>query len=375
LAGIYLHIPFCRKACHYCDFHFSTSLKLKDDLLEAMILEIEERKDYLSNEVIDTIYFGGGTPSVLTLNELGRLLNALADAHSILTKVELTLEANPDDLTTLKLKALKSLGINRLSIGVQSFRNEDLKLMNRLHSGEIAMESIENARSAGFQNLNIDLIYGIPGLSETAWEKNLEMLFSYKPEHISAYSLTIEERTAFGHRVKIGSLLPEKDEVVIRQFQQLMQMAKDRGYDHYEISNFSLPGLHSKHNTSYWLGKKYLGIGPSAHSYDGAKRRWNIRNNPLYIKYLRNKAPYFEEETLSEKDQFNEYLLTSLRTKWGIDLELIAKDFGGDVLMELEVELAAYLKDESLIKVGQKIYLSEKGKLVADKITSDLFSV
>lgn len=376
MAGIYLHIPFCKKACHYCDFHFSTSLKLKDDLLAAMRLEIESRKDFFDkSEIIETVYFGGGSPSILSESELNSLLESIRTGFKIEPDAEITLEANPDDLSMNKLTAMKAAGINRLSIGIQSFRDEDLQLMNRAHNREMAIKSIENARDVGFENLSIDLIYGIPEMTEEQWASNLNILFGYKPEHISAYNLTIEEKTAFGNWASKGKLKLPAEEVVIRQFEVLTAMAKQNNFEHYEISNFALPGKISKHNSSYWKGKKYLGIGPSAHSFTGNVRRWNIKNNPLYIKAIKGGQTYYEEEILSSTDKLNEYILTSLRTSWGLDLGYFEQQFGTEYLQNLMANISPYLKSEQVRREGEKILLSEKGKLVADKITSDLFVI
>ena len=341
-----------------------------------MRLEIENRKDFFDeSETIETVYFGGGSPSILSERELNSLLDSIHSVFNLNPDAEITLEANPDDLSVKKLLALKSAGINRLSIGIQSFRDEDLQLMNRAHNKEMAMNSIENARGAGFENISIDLIYGIPEMTTQQWESNLTILFGYKPEHISAYNLTIEERTAFGNWASKGKLNLPGEEAVIRQFEVLTAMAKQNNFEHYEISNFALPGRISRHNSSYWKGKKYLGIGPSAHSFTGSTRRWNIRNNPLYIKSIRIGQAYFEEEILSTTDKLNEYILTSLRTNWGLNLTFFENQFGIENLHSLMTEISPYLKSGQVHREGEKILLSEKGKLVADKITSDLFVI
>lgn len=374
MAGIYLHIPFCKKACHYCDFHFSTSLKHKDALLAAMHLEIKNRKEFFDeSEKIETVYFGGGSPSILSESEIADMLDRIYSIFKIESDAEITLEANPDDLSMKKLLAMKAAGINRLSIGIQSYRDEDLLFMNRAHNREMAIKSIENARDAGFENISIDLIYGIPEMSPEQWESNLNILFRFKPEHISAYNLTIEEKTAFGNWASKGRLKLPSEEVVIKQFEVLTDLAKINNFEHYEISNFALPGKISRHNSAYWKGKKYLGIGPSAHSFTGSVRRWNIKNNPLYIKAIREGKDYFEEEILSIKDRLNEYILTSLRTNWGIDLRHFENQFGPENLKNLMAELSPYIESKQVLEEGEKILLSEKGKLVADKITSDLF--
>ncbi len=344
-------------------------------MLHALHREIDLRKNFLDEEEINTIYFGGGSPSILESKELGNILELIDQVFKVNQDAEVTLEANPDDLLLDKAKGLKSLGINRLSIGIQSFRNEDLKLMNRAHDASMAKKCIEDVRSAGFDNLNLDLIYGIPGLDLKSWEDNLDQFFSFDAEHLSAYNLTIEDRTAFGHWAKNGKLKIESDEHILQQFKILMERMSDRDYEHYEISNFCRPGFISKHNSSYWKGEKYLGIGPSAHSFDGNARSWNMRNNPLYIKAIDNGEKWFEEEILSAKDKFNEYVLTSLRTSWGVDLNFIGESFGETMMNNLLAEAKEHLSEGRLYQEENILLLSEKGKFVADKITSDLFAV
>ena len=340
-----------------------------------MCQEIKLNSDFLQENSLSTIYFGGGSPSILEQRDLAHLMEVIRQFFEVEEDAEITLEANPDDLDARKLGELAGLGINRLSIGIQSFRDEDLKLMNRIHNSEMAIQSISRAREAGFDNLNLDLIYGIPGLTQKAWKENLRKLLSFSPEHISAYSLTFEDRTAFGHWLKKGKIRAEKDEVLIDQFKSLIEITAGAGYEHYEISNFSQPGKESRHNTSYWLGKHYLGIGPSAHSFDGKIRKWNLSNNPLYVKAIGNGEAYFETEELDEKDHLNEYLLTSLRTKWGVDTEFVAERFGESSRDRLLQDADRYIGTGMLLVKKGKLILTEKGKLVADKITSDLFSI
>jgi oxygen-independent coproporphyrinogen-3 oxidase len=375
VSGLYLHIPFCKQACHYCDFHFSVSLKNKEAVLNSMLKEIEVQSNFFEGEKLDTIYYGGGSPSILSEAELVEIQNKIYDTFPINDGAEISLEANPDDLSTEKLDSLKNAGINRLSIGIQSFRDEDLKLMNRVHNSDEAKRCISDARKAGFENFNIDLIYGIPGLSINDWKENLQIFFDYDLPHLSAYSLTIEDKTAFGNWVQKGKLKVSDDEEVIEQFKELMEQANRHGYDHYEISNFSKPAFESKHNTSYWKGDSYLGIGPSAHSYNGNKRRWNIRNNPKYVAAIESGNGLFEEEVLSETDKFNEYLLTRLRTSWGVDLNFVKSEFGTTVMETLENDSSAFINRSLLTREKDHIYLTENGKLVADKITADLFAL
>ena len=374
MSGIYLHIPFCRQACHYCDFHFAVSMKNKEAVIGAMKEEIRLQKDYLGGEVVRTIYLGGGTPSVLSPGELNSLLDEI-DRNFKLSLSEITLEANPDDLDTSRLKSFMEAGVNRLSIGVQSFHNKDLKSLNRSHDRSSALRSIENSREAGFTNINMDLIYGLPSSSLSEWEENLNLFGSLGLPHLSAYSLTYEDRTAFGSWLKKGVIHALDEELVIDEFRMLMSFMKDLGYEHYEISNFAKAGMHSVHNSSYWKGQKYLGIGPSAHSYNTVSRKWNVSNNSLYVKAIRSGQDFFEEEILSERDRFNEFLLTSLRTSAGLDLNQLDEAFGAERRKNLESELAGLIRAGLLEQNDGNFILSEKGKLVADKITSDLFEV
>lgn len=374
MAGIYLHIPFCRQACHYCDFHFSTSMKNRDGMIDAMLTEIENNREYFGGESVSTIYFGGGTPSLLNETDILSLLSKIRSTFPVEDPGEITLEANPDDLSPARAKSLKSAGINRLSIGIQSFRDEDLRLLHRVHNASLAHECMGIVKDAGFENISADLIYGIPGLGEDAWRGNLAELFSYRPQHISAYALTIEEKTVFGKRYSMGRFKPADEESVVSQFRILTEESAKQGYEHYEISNLSLPGHYSKHNTSYWFGKKYLGIGPSAHSFNGTSRRWNVRNNAAYISKIKGNEICFEEEILEKKDRFNEIVFTSLRTKWGLDLILLESSYPW-YYNGMMTEAAIHIEAGNLRIEGGKLLLSEKGKLVADKVSSDLFTV
>ena len=375
MAGIYLHIPFCKQACHYCDFHFSTNTGIRDELIRAMGEEILLQQNYLSGEIIETIYFGGGTPSILNAGELEYLLQKILGTHKISPGPEITLEANPDDLSIGKLTAFKSAGINRLSIGIQSFDDEVLRYLNRVHSSETATRSVERAREAGFDNLSIDLIYAIPGVTNEAWRKNIEKAVAQKPQHISAYSLTIEEKTAFGNWLKRGELTPVQEHTAAEQVELLVTLLAASGYAQYEISNFSLPGYESRHNRGYWQGKKYLGIGPSAHSFDQDSRQHNVANNHLYVRAIREGKAPAAQEILTKEDQINEYILTALRTSAGCDLDLLKSNFGYDVLT-LHGRYLEELKNQNLIVLNDKrLTLTQTGRLLADKISSDLFLV
>ena len=375
MAGIYLHIPFCKQACNYCDFHFSTSTKLKSNFVEALLKEMSLRKEYLDEEKIHSIYFGGGTPSLLSKEELKLIFDALYNLFDIDENAEITLEANPDDLNFEKLQVLKNSPVNRLSIGIQSFREEDLLFMNRAHNAKEAYSVVTSCRAMGFDNLSIDLIYGTPGLSDEAWKENLQIAFDLGVSHISSYALTVEEKTALYQQIKKGLLAPVDEVQSADQFKILMSEMLKNGYEQYEISNFCLPGHYSRHNSNYWKKDKYLGLGPSAHSFHGDSRLWNVANNAIYIKAINAGELPFEEEVLSAIDAYNEYVMTSLRTVWGCDTKQIKKDFS-EVLASYFVEEAkAYLLDGHLEETSGVYYLSQSGKLLADRIASDLFKV
>ncbi|MEX2597061.1 MAG: radical SAM family heme chaperone HemW [Salibacteraceae bacterium] len=319
MAGIYIHIPFCKQACSYCDFHFSTNQALRQALVDALCKEITLRKSELNTRV-ETIYFGGGSPSILNNRELSQIFEALQNAFDLSHAKEITLESNPDDHSQEKLELWKSLGINRLSIGIQSFINRDLKLMNRAHNAKEAVSCIEKAKSAGFHSMSIDLIYGIPGQSLEEWQQNIDQAIALSPEHISAYCLTIEAKTALDHQIKQNIIAEKSDEQIEAEYLFLHHKLTKAGFNHYEISNFCKPGKEAMHNSNYWNGKPYLGIGPAAHSFDGnVKRSWNIANNPKYIKALKSGALYSESETLSSTDRFNEEMMTGLRHHLGFD--------------------------------------------------------
>ena len=369
MAGIYLHIPFCKQACHYCNFHFSTSMRQKDEMVDAILKELELQRDYLNGEKVKTIYLGGGTPSLLNGNDLDSILKKINEIHEVTADAEITLEANPDDLTLEKINELADSPLNRLSIGVQSFSEEDLKFMNRAHNSREAIECIENAKKLGFKNMTIDLIYGTPTMSDEQWEVNMQTAFDFKIPHLSCYCLTVEPNTALDHFVKKKKAKPVNDEQAARQFEQLIERCEQQGYDHYEISNFGKPGCYSMHNSAYWLGEKYLGIGPAAHSFDGQSRQWNIAHNAKYITSLKQEELLFEKEELTPESRYNEYVMTSLRTIWGTDFYKIETTFQSHFLKEI----TPYLQSEHVIKSEQKFRLTKKGKLLADKIAMELF--
>jgi oxygen-independent coproporphyrinogen-3 oxidase len=370
---LYLHIPFCRQACHYCDFHFSTSQKNRAQLVEAMMIELELRKDELPGTKLDTIYFGGGTPSLLSEQELKFIFDSITKQFTIAEGAEITLEANPDDLSADYLRLLRSVPVNRLSIGIQSFRDEDLQLMNRVHSAAEGKAAVKRAQDAGFGNLTLDLIYGIPGLSDADWQQNLSTISGLGVPHLSAYCLTVEPRTALAHLVKTGKVSPVDEEQSARQFLALAEFAAANGFQHYEISNFAKEGFIAKHNSSYWFGEPYLGIGPSAHSFHGKTRRWNIANNAQYMKRIMSKAPAYEEETLSETDQFNEYVMTRLRTQWGLGSVKMNERFGKGWTGMLFESAKKWIRSGDLEESAGILRLTRKGKFISDAIAADLF--
>lgn len=372
MAGIYLHIPFCKQACFYCDFHFSTSLKKKDELISCLIKELEIRKDELQTETIETIYFGGGTPSLLYIKEVELLLNAIYKNYNVIENPEITLEANPDDLPEAKILELAKSSVNRLSIGIQSFFEDDLKLMNRAHNANEAKKCLTVA-THHFDNITVDLIYGIQNMSIDKWKVNLQTVFDFGINHISSYALTVEPNTALDSFIKNGKYLPLNEELAKQHFNVLVDETEKQGFVHYEISNFGKPNYFSKHNTSYWKGKKYIGIGPSAHSFNETQRSWNVSSNAKYIKSIsENKLPN-ELEKLSKEDVFNEYIMTGLRTIWGVSLEKIKNDFGETYIEYLENQTKKHIDKELLYIENQILKTTKKGKFLADGIASDLF--
>ena len=372
MSGIYIHIPFCKQACHYCDFHFSTSLKKKDEMVAALAKEIAMRKDEFTDEVVETIYFGGGTPSILEIADLRLLIEQVFQHYNVTENPEITVEANPDDLSQERIIALSQNKVNRLSIGIQSFFEDDLKLMNRAHNVAEAKQCLEIATQY-FDNITIDLIYGMPEMSHEKWLQNIRTALSYNIPHISSYALTVEPKTALHQFIQKGVIAPLDDDLAQDHFHLLVDTLEDHGFVHYELSNFGKEGYFSKNNSSYWLGKKYLGIGPSAHSYDGEKRGWNVANNSLYLKSLANNELPIEIETLTKTDRYNEYIMTGLRTIWGVSLDRIENEFGTNYLHYLQQQAAKYLEDHLLFVDDNILRTTKKGKFLSDGIASDLF--
>ncbi len=371
MAGIYIHIPFCKQACNYCNFYFSTSLGNKDRYIDALLHEIELSKDYLQGEPIETLYFGGGTPSHLPVNDLLMIVKKLDSVFGFNNLEEFTLEANPDDLTSEKLKELKKLqqlGLNRFSIGIQSFFDEDLKYMNRAHNSEEALAAVKSVQDSGFEDITIDLIYGTPTMDDERWHRNLETAFSLSVQHISSYALTVEPQTNLERKIKKGVRLPVNEQHSAKQFDVLMTEMKRNGYEQYEISNFAKREKYARHNTSYWLGKKYLGLGPSAHSYNGVARRWNVANNINYITSLEKGVLNFEEELLTEHQRINERIMTGLRTMWGVNLREFARDKMDIIMTNLKaVDTNCYQLHADVLT------LTHDGKFFADAIAAQLF--
>ena len=372
MSGIYIHIPFCKQACHYCDFHFSTNLKKKDEMVLALAKEIEMRKNEFQDAIVETIYFGGGTPSILEISDLKFLIDLVYKNYKVVENPEITVEANPDDLTETRIIELSKNKVNRLSIGIQSFFEDDLKLMNRAHNAEEAKKSLETATQY-FDNISIDLIYGVPNMSNEKWLQNIETALSFGVPHISSYALTVEPKTALHSFIQKGIIPQPDDEVAQEHFHILVDKLSENGFIHYELSNFGKENFFSKNNSSYWLGKKYIGIGPSAHSYDGKNRGWNISNNSLYIKSIQeNKLP-IEIETLTKTDRYNEYIMTGLRTIWGVSLERIEQEFGKTYLDYLNRQAAKFIEDHLLFVDDNILRTTKKGKFLSDGIASDLF--
>lgn len=372
-AGIYIHIPFCKQACTYCNFHFSTSLKLKDDLIKALKTEIGQRKNYLEERVVQSIYFGGGTPSLLSSADIFGIVNAIYKNFPVDEDTEITIEANPDDIESQKLQELKSGGVNRISLGIQSFFDVDLKQMNRSHNALQAEKSLQLISEGGFDNITADLIYGIPGQSHAAWEKNIRTLLSYNIDHISAYALTVEPKTALYHQVTTKKIAAPDDVHSAEQFDILVELLIANGFEHYEISNFARNQKYSRHNTSYWFGNWYAGFGPSAHSYNGISRQWNISNNAVYIKNIQNQEPIFETEELTLTQQINEFIMVSLRTMWGLDKNNFKRRFGEQKLNDLMLEAENHILNEYMREEEGKLIISAKGKFISDGIIGDLF--
>ncbi|MCB0505816.1 MAG: radical SAM family heme chaperone HemW [Cyclobacteriaceae bacterium] len=371
LAGIYVHIPFCRKACHYCDFHFSTSLQLVDEMVEAIVLEASLKKNYLQ-EPVETIYFGGGTPSVLSLKQLSKIVNTLRKQFPLKNSIEFTLEANPDDLNIQKIKELVSLGVNRLSIGTQSFDDAILRKLNRSHSSKQAIQAVEYATDAGIQNISLDLIYGIPDQDEVQWKKNVDHILSLKPKHISCYALTIEEKTVFGNWTKNNKIEPKDDHQIADEYKYMTGKLVSNGYIHYEVSNFALPGYESKHNSAYWQQKPYLGLGPGAHSFNGNERHFNISNNPYYIRKLSEGKPVSTSEFLSTTQKITEYILTHLRTQRGVDFNELKKLYSYSLTQHQQSYIQSVVQQKMATFVENMLVLNSEGYFLSDSIALEL---
>ncbi|WP_452597518.1 radical SAM family heme chaperone HemW [Pontimicrobium sp. MEBiC01747] len=374
MAGIYIHIPFCKQACHYCDFHFSTSLKKKNELIVALITELELRKHEFKTTTVETIYFGGGTPSLLSLEELQQIINAVYNNYQVSEHPEITLEANPDDLTETIILQLSQSPVNRLSIGVQSFFEADLKLMNRAHDAVEAKKCLEIATQY-FNNISLDLIYGIPGSTNAQWKENIETALSFGINHISSYALTVEPKTALASFIKKGIIDNVDDDKAETQFHILIETLKASNFIHYELSNFGKAGFFSKNNSAYWQGKPYIGVGPSAHSFNGKERSWNVRNNSKYIKALESKTLPSEIETLTITDKYNEYVMTGLRTIWGVSLQKVRHDFGKEYEEYLLKVSKKYITKQLLYIEDSRLLVTAKGKFLSDGIASDLFKI
>ena len=374
MAGIYIHIPFCKQACHYCDFHFSTTGQQRKQMVQALVRELELRTEYLSSSTLETVYFGGGTPSLLKAEHLEMILNAIQDHFKLADQPEITLEANPDDLSLQYLKDLWKVGINRLSIGIQSFNDEVLRWMNRAHDQMQALHCVEAAITAGYTNINLDLIFGVPvpGYDLAA---DLQQMLQLQPVHLSTYQLTIEPRTVFGVRQQQGKLQEVSQEQAAQEFEYIIDVLQAQGYLHYEISNFALPGMESRHNRSYWQQKPYLGIGPSAHSYNGVSRQVNVANNTQYLQAIQRGEIPSELEILSRNEQINERIMTGLRTREGLNLSELLGSFKWDIKTERPEYLQQLLKNNYAEIEQNNLILTRKGKLIADQIAAELFTV
>lgn len=374
MAGIYIHVPYCKQACRYCNFHFTTQLNSRNDYVNALLREIELRKNYLPAEPIETIYVGGGTPTLLPQGALQKIKHKLEQHYDLTQVKEFTVEANPDDITNDLVEELKSIGVNRLSIGIQSFFDEHLQLMNRSHSSEQALKAASIAQQNGITNLTVDLMYALPGMTMEQWLQNLETVKRLGVQHVSCYNLTLEERTALAHMVTQKQIELPDDEVAAEQFKALRAWSKANGFIHYEISNLAKPGFESKHNSNYWRGKPYIGFGPSAHSFDGKNRRWNKANTPLYIKALveENSVP-FEEEILDDAQRYNEFVMTGLRTIWGINEQTLLDKFGDTLYKNFHLEAQPLMLQDLLQFDGYNFTLTETGLYFADQIAAQLF--
>ena len=387
MSGIYIHIPFCRSKCAYCNFFSLASERMMSDFVAALKKEIIARNQYLGDEVVKTVYFGGGTPSLLPLNHIDDVLKLLHENFNIISDPEITLEVNPDTIDKDKMYSLKNMGVNRMSVGIQSFHDDDLKYLSRKHDSCHALQVIDDLKSVGFDKLTLDLIYGIPTLTEEKWNKNLDVFFSTGISHLSAYALTVEPKTILGQKIERGELQDVDEEETIRHYEILVDRTKENGFEHYEISNFAKEGCRSRHNSIYWNDEKYLGLGPSAHSYDGKSRQWNVSNLTKYIQLVDDtesqghravrsqefSESYYEKEILSVEDKFNEYVMTSLRTSWGCDINKISSDYGDLYSGHFLKNIKKHLDSGIMLKADNNFILTDKGMLFADRIAMELF--
>ena len=375
MAGIYIHVPFCKQKCNYCNFHFSTNKDNVEELVGGMIIELDQRKNYLKKKKIDSIYFGGGTPSIIDVKYIINIIEKIYSLFDVKKTAEITMEFNPDDIKKEKLNKLRQAGINRLSIGIQSFNNEDLIFMNRSHNAKEAISSIKLAKECGFNNMSIDLIYGVQNQTDKTWKKNLNQMFELEIDHFSAYALTVEPDTKLNYLIKKKRVQPTSELKAENHFKILQEESLKMGYEQYEISNFCRKNKFAQHNTSYWKDKAYLGIGPSAHSYNGKSRRWNISNNLKYITLINNSEKYFDEEKLSPTQKYNEYTLTSLRTIWGVSLDYLENNFDQHIVSHFKKNARKWIDNKNIILEKNNVRLTNKGMLFADAISSDLFII
>lgn len=373
--SLYIHVPFCATRCVYCDFFSNTDTRYKEPYLRAIEKEMELRGEYIDDDTLETIYLGGGTPSRLSGNDLERIFNAISRRFSIAEGAEITLEANPDDIRPDYLSALRDLPINRISMGIQSFRPEDLRLLNRRHDREQAIRAVELCQAHGFTNLSIDLIYGLPGQTPEAWEENLRQAIRLGTPHLSAYHLTYEEGTALYKRLQAGQVEPVDEEVSVTLFHILTERMAEAGFQHYEISNFARPGFHAQHNSAYWTGKPYLGLGPSAHSYNRTSREWNVASLPLYLRGIESGQPATERETLDLSTRYNDFIITGLRTMWGISLDKLRAEFGEALLAYCQKQALPYIQRGLLRQENDRLALSQAGILLSDGIMSELMYI
>lgn len=372
MAGIYIHIPYCITRCSYCDFYTVVDTHTKSDFTGALCKEIKNRAEYLENEPIKTIYLGGGTPSVLSVEDLKHIFDTLYKTFNIVENAEITMEANPDDLTEVYVKQMEVLPVNRLSMGVQSFDDDDLKFMNRRHNAAMAIDVVQRVLKAGYKNVTIDLIYGLPKQSPSKWKKNLDIALKLGVQHLSCYHLMYEEGTPLYQQLHKKKVTPITEKVSNKLFEMLIEETDNAGFEHYEISNFALPGYYSKHNTSYWTGEKYLGVGPSAHSFNGKSRQWNKKGVHAYLKALEHDFPVFEMEELTEIQRFNEYVITRMRTQWGCVLEDMRNRFSENHTHEFEKNIKKWVSRYHVLHTNVAYIISKSGIMISDAILADI---